>query len=172
MVKISETTFIHPRATVHGVGIALGDNVTLWPGSVIRSDGGGSVSLGNNSNLQDGAIVHSGEPKFPVIIGEYVTLAHNAMVHGAEIDDYVCVGISATVLDGCKIESNVILGAGAVAPPKAVLKSGWLYLGSPAKAARELSREELDWLKTNADIYVALGRDNLAGRYDHLPRRD
>lgn len=166
MIVVPDTAFVHPRATLHGMGIVLGENVTVWPSAVIRADGGGSVSIGDNTNVQDGATIHGGEPKFPVIVGEFVTIAHNAMVHGAEIDDFVCIGIAAVVLDGCHIEKDVILGAGAVAPPRSVLKSGWMYLGSPAKPVRALSDKEIAWLRYNAEMYVKLGRANLAGHYE------
>lgn len=165
MIIVPATSFVHPKATLHGTSIFLGENCSVWPGAVIRADGGGSVTVGSNSNVQDGAIIHGGEPRFPVSIGNYVTVAHGAIIHGSELEDFVCIGIGAIVLDGCLVEKHVILGAGAVASPGAVLKSGWLYMGTPAKPVRELKPKEIAWLRENAELYVELCRENLVDAY-------
>ncbi|MGB9621582.1 MAG: gamma carbonic anhydrase family protein, partial [Brevinematia bacterium] len=94
----------------------------------------------------------------PVVIGNYVTVGHSAIIHGAIISDYVIVGMGAIVLDGAKIGSNVIIGAGTVVPPKMEIPNGVLVLGVPGKIVRELRQEEIEGIKVNALDYVKLAK--------------
>lgn len=150
-----ETTFIHPAATVMG-NVELGELSSVWPSATIRGDGGGYVKIGKRTNIQEAANIHGGEEAFPVEIGDNVTIAHGAMVHGSKIGNNVCIGIAAVVLDGTVIPDNVIVGANSVLSGREPLQSGWLYMGVPARPVKALSPKQIQWLQANADSYVNL----------------
>lgn len=150
-----ERTFVHPAATLMG-NVTLGELSSVWPGATVRGDGGGYVKIGSRTNIQEAANIHGGEPAFPIEIGDNVTIAHGAMVHGSKIGNNVCIGIAAVVLDGTVIPDNVIVGANSVVSSKEPLQSGWLYMGSPARPIKELSPKQIEWLQYNADSYVNL----------------
>lgn len=157
-----DKTFVHEAATLMG-NVTLGTECTVWPSAVIRGDGGGFVKVGNRTNIQECVSIHGGEPDFPVEIGDNVTIAHGAMVHGARIGNNVCIGIGAIILDGTVIPDNVIVGAGSVVSSKEPLQSGMLYMGAPARPVKELSPKQIAWLQYNADSYVNLGKHALVG---------
>lgn len=123
-----------------------------------------TIKIGNQSNIQDGTIIHATGPwawanhgkGYPTIIGDQVTIGHMAMVHGSIIHDRVLVGMGATLLDGVEVESDVIVGAGALVPPGKKLESGHLYVGSPAKKVRPLTEEEKTMIVNNAGTYTEL----------------
>ncbi|MBL8471614.1 MAG: gamma carbonic anhydrase family protein [Rhodocyclaceae bacterium] len=153
----ASNTYVSDRATLMG-DVELGAYSNIWPSAVVRGDGGGWVRIGTHCNVQDGAVIHGGEPAFCVQIGNFVTIAHCAMVHGGSIGDYVCIGIGAIVLDGSHIPSETIIGAGAVVSPGKKLEPGYIYMGAPAKPIRALSDKDREWLRYNASLYVGLGQ--------------
>jgi carbonic anhydrase/acetyltransferase-like protein (isoleucine patch superfamily) len=163
---LGERTFVDPAATVIG-DVVLGDDVSVWPGTVIRGDVN-VIRIGARTNIQDGTIVHVshdgpfGKP-FATIIGEDVTIGHGAIVHACVIEDACLIGMGATVLDGAIVRRNAFVGAGALVPPGKVVGSRELWLGNPAKCVRVLSDTDVEQLYYSAQHYVRLKNRYLAG---------
>ncbi|MGC8766741.1 MAG: gamma carbonic anhydrase family protein [Brevinematia bacterium] len=153
--RMGRDVYISENVSVIG-DVEIGDESSLWFGSVLRGDIC-YIKVGSCSNVQDNAVLHVGYD-LPVVIGNYVTVGHSAIIHGAIISDYVIVGMGAIVLDGAKIGSNVIIGAGTVVPPKMEIPNGVLVLGVPGKIVRELRQEEIEGIKVNALDYVKLAK--------------
>ena len=158
--------WVDPSAQVIG-DVTLGADCSVWPGAVIRGDMH-FIELGARCSVQDCAVLHITHDSdfnpggFALTIGDDVTIAHQAMLHGCEIGNRVMIGMQAAVMDGAVIEDEVILAAGSLVPPGKRLKRGHLYRGRPAKPVRELTREELDYLPYVAGNYVTLKDQYLA----------
>jgi len=131
--------------------VICGDKCSFWFNSVIRGDVN-YIRLGNNVNVQDGAVIHCTYKKFSTIIGNNVSIAHNAVVHGCVIKDNVLIGMNAVVLDNCTIESNSVIAAGAVLTKGTHVKEGEIYGGIPAKLLKKVP-DGVN-LKDVADRYV------------------
>ncbi|MFT6927707.1 MAG: carbonic anhydrase/acetyltransferase-like protein (isoleucine patch superfamily) [Psychromonas sp.] len=163
---IGNCVYIDPFSSIIG-DVILGDDVSIWPMCVIRGDVN-AISVGKRSNIQDGSVLHvarKGEASaegYSLMIGEDVTVGHKAMLHACRIGDRVLIGMGAIVLDNARIDDDVILAAGALVPPNKHLESGFLYIGSPAKAARKLTDDELAFLPRSAAHYVKLKDEYIA----------
>ena len=131
--------------------VVCGDKCSFWFNSVIRGDVN-YIRLGNNVNVQDGAVIHCTYEKYPTIIGNNVSIGHNAVVHGCVIKDNVLIGMNAVVLDDCTIESNSLIAAGAVLTNGTHVKTGEIYGGVPAKLIKKLPNGVN--LRDIADRYV------------------
>ena len=149
--KIDETAFIAESADVVGQ-VTIERNANIWYGSVLRGDDN-YITVGENTNIQDGSIVHISE-KFPTIIGNNVTVGHKSIIHGCEIGDNTLIGMGSIVLDGAKVGEFTLLGAGSLVPPGKKIPSGVLAMGSPAKVIRELTEDEKKNLVQSALKYV------------------
>jgi len=164
--KIANNVFIDPFSTVIG-DVRLADDVSIWPMCVLRGDVN-YIAIGARTNIQDGSVLHvarKGEATvdgYSLTIGEDVTVGHKAMLHACQIGDRVLIGMGAIVLDNASVESDVILAAGSLVPPNKILASGYLYVGSPAKAARPLTDDEFAFLKRSASHYVRLKDEYIA----------
>ncbi len=150
--KVSETAFVAENASIIG-DVEVGADSSVWFGAVCRGDEG-EITIGERSNIQDNATVHS-----KTRIGNGVTVGHNAIVHGCEISDNVLVGMGAVILDGAFIGEGSIVGAGALVTGNKTFPPRSLILGSPAKLVRELSEEEALSVVKNADEYVKLAEE-------------
>lgn len=156
---IHETCFIDDTAVVIGQ-ISLAEQVNVWPLVVMRGDVN-HIRIGARTNIQDGSVLHvtgarSQKPEgSPLIVGEDVTIGHKVILHGCTIGNRVLVGMGTIVLDDVVIEDEVIIGAGSLVPPRKRLQSGLMYMGSPAKAVRELTEAEKAFLRQSAQNYVA-----------------
>lgn len=157
---LGEHVYIDPQSAVIG-DVTLGDDVSVWPMAVIRGDVN-YIKIGNACSIQDGAVLHvthdgpytnGGKP---LILGQGITVAHKAVLHGCTIDDYCLIGMGALVLDAVHIKRHVMVAAGSIVPPGKILESGYLYLGTPVKAVRKLSISELEQLEYSAEHYVRL----------------
>lgn len=126
-----QNCFIAPNATVVGE-VVMGDHCSVWFNAVLRGDVN-SITIGNNSNVQDGAVIHCTYKKSKVVIGNNVSIAHNAVVHGCTIHDNVLIGMNAVVMDDAVVESGAIVAAGAIVLARTVVEAGYIYAGSPAK---------------------------------------
>lgn len=155
MENIEDSIVICPGAQVFG-DVELGENVSIWHGAVIRGDTD-SITIGNNSNVQDNCVIHCTRG-FPVVIGDNVSIGHGAVVHGCKLDDNVLIGMNATVLNGAHISKNSIVGAGAVVSEGKDFPEGSLILGVPAKVVKQLTPEQVQLIQNNADNYVKLSK--------------
>ncbi len=137
--KLGNNCFIAPNATIVGDVIA-GDDCSFWFNAVIRGDVN-SIRLGNKVNIQDGAVLHCTYQKTKVVLGNNVSVGHNAIVHGCTVHDNVLIGMGAIVMDNCEIGSNTIIAAGAVVMEGTKVPSGCIYAGVPAKKVKDISEE-------------------------------
>jgi len=138
---IGENCFLAPNATIVG-DVVLGNNCSVWFNAVIRGDVH-YIRIGDHCNIQDGATIHCTYQKSPTNIGNYVSIAHAAVVHGCTIHDNVLIGIGAIILDNCVIHSNSLIAAGSLLLEGTVVEEGSVYAGSPAKKIKEISPELL-----------------------------
>ncbi|HGN1707913.1 TPA: gamma carbonic anhydrase family protein [Providencia rettgeri] len=156
--SLKSRVFVDPSAVVIG-DVRLADDVSIWPLSVLRGDVN-YISIGARTNIQDGSVLHvthksSNNPDGnPLIIGEDVTVGHKVMLHGCTIGNRVLVGMGSIAIDGAIIEDDVIVGANSLVTQGKKLESGYLYVGSPAKAIRKLTDAELEHLRYSANNYV------------------
>ncbi|MBO1281146.1 gamma carbonic anhydrase family protein [Acinetobacter nosocomialis] len=156
--QIDPSCYIDEMSVVVG-DVKLAENVSVWPFAVIRGDVN-SIQIGKNSNVQDHCMLHvshknDAKPNgSPLIIGEDVTVGHHVTLHGCTIGNRVLVGINTVILDDVVIEDDVMIGAGSLVPPRKVLKSGYLYVGSPVQQVRPLTEKELAFLPYSARHYV------------------
>jgi len=152
--------FIDPTAVVIG-DVVLGRDVSIWPMAVVRGDVN-YIRIGARSNVQDGSVLHVTRPYpgsdagWPLVVGEDVVIAHGVTVHGCTIGDRVLVGIGAIVLDGAVVEDDVMIAAGTVVPPGKRLESGGLYMGNPARRARDITDAERARIPVMAGFYIDL----------------
>jgi carbonic anhydrase/acetyltransferase-like protein (isoleucine patch superfamily) len=149
--SIHETAFVASEATLIGQ-VTIEAGASVWPGAILRGDNE-PIVIGENSNVQDGAVLHS-DPGFPLTIGPGVTIGHQAMLHGCTIESNVLIGIQAIVLNGAHIEADTLVGAGAVVTEGKRFGPGVLVVGSPAQTKRELSPEQIEGLRKNTAHYV------------------
>ena len=148
-----ENLFIAEGAKIVGdVEIGLGSSI--WFNAVVRGDIS-PISIGKYSNIQDNCTLHVSK-NFPCQIGNYVTIGHNAVVHGAYIEDNVLVGMGACILNGAKIASNTIIAAKALVTENMVIPENSLVVGIPGKVIRTLSQDEILSIRKNAENYVDL----------------
>lgn len=145
--------FIAPGAYVGG-DVTLGNQIGIWYNAVVRGDSG-SITIGNKSNVQDNCTIHT-DPGHNVVIGEEVTIGHNAIVHGCTIGDNTVVGMGSIILNGAVVGKNCIIGAGALVTGKTVIPDNSLAFGNPAKVIRQLTDDEIESNHKNALHYVEL----------------
>jgi carbonic anhydrase/acetyltransferase-like protein (isoleucine patch superfamily) len=149
-----EDCFIAENATIVG-DVVMGDKCSVWFNAVIRGDVH-YIKIGNNTNIQDGAVIHATYLYAPTNIGNNVSIGHNALVHGCTLKDHTLVGMGAIVMDHAIVEEYVIIAAGSVVLEKTVCESGYLYAGTPAKKIKPLTDEQramLDRLPNNYIMY-------------------
>lgn len=137
--SIPEDCFIAPNATIVG-DVIIGKECSVWFNAVIRGDVN-SIRLGDRVNVQDGACIHCTYEKTQAVIGNNVSIGHNAIVHGCRIHDNVLIGMGAIVMDNAIIEEGCIIAAGAVVLDNTHVPAGSIYAGVPAKKVKEISPE-------------------------------
>jgi carbonic anhydrase/acetyltransferase-like protein (isoleucine patch superfamily) len=158
--KLGANVYVDPAATVIG-DVELGDDVSVWPGAVLRGDVD-RIRVGARTNVQDGAVLHvthdgpytpGGQP---CIVGSDVTIGHGAVIHACTIEDCCLIGMHATVLDGAVVKRHALVGAGALVAPGKLVGEGELWIGNPARCVRRLSDVEIEALRYSARHYVEL----------------
>jgi carbonic anhydrase/acetyltransferase-like protein (isoleucine patch superfamily) len=158
---IAASAYVDEQAVVIG-DVVIGKESSLWPMAVARGDVN-HIRIGDLTNIQDGSVLHvthahPGAPEggYPLIIGNEVTVGHNVTLHGCTVGDRCLIGMGSIVLDGARLEPEVLLGAGSLVPPNKVLEGGYLWLGNPARKVRPLTDAERDWLPYSARHYARL----------------
>lgn len=137
--QIGDNCFLAPNSTIIG-DVEMGNDCSIWFNAVIRGDVH-YIKMGHQVNVQDGVVIHGTYQKAPTNIGNFVSIAHNATVHGCTIHDYVLIGMGAIVMDDAVVESNSIIAAGAVVAKGVVVKSGSVFAGVPAKKIKDINPE-------------------------------
>ncbi len=158
--QLAAGVYVHATATVIG-DVSLGENVSVWPGAVIRGDIN-FIRIGAGSNIQDCAVLHVNHKSTqdpagsPLIIGNNVTIGHTVILHGCTIEDESLIGMGSIVMDKAVVQKHVLVAAGSLVPEGKVLESGYLYVGRPAKRLRALTAEEIKFFIVSAEGYVKL----------------
>ncbi len=159
--KNGQDCWFAENATIVG-DVEMGDQCSVWFNAVIRGDVN-SIKMGNKVNVQDGAVIHATYEKTKTILGNNVSIGHNALVHGCTVEDNVLIGMGAIVMDNCYIESNVIIAAGAILLEGTKVESWSIYAGVPAKKVKSLSPElfagEVQRIANNYVLYSSWFKD-------------
>ncbi|AQS70738.1 gamma carbonic anhydrase family protein [Streptomyces pactum] len=155
--KVDAEAFVAPTSSVIG-DVTLHAGTSVWYGAVLRGDVE-RISVGASSNVQDNCTLHA-DPGFPVTVGERVSIGHNAVVHGATVEDDCLIGMGATVLNGAVIGAGSLVAAQALVPQGMRVPPGSLVAGVPAKVKRELTEEERQGVTLNGTMYAALATEH------------
>lgn len=157
---IHSSSFIDETALVLG-DVQIGEHSSIWPLSVIRGDVN-AISIGSNTNIQDNSVLHVSHdgPYNPggyyLKVGDNVTVGHRVILHGCHIQNNCLIGMGSIIMDGVVVEPQTIIGAGSLVTPNKKLESGYLWIGSPARKIRALSKEEIESIEYSALNYVKL----------------
>ncbi len=157
--QIGKGCFIAPNAYIIG-DVVVGNNCTIMFGAIIRGDVN-YIRIGDNTNIQDNAVLHVTREKFPLIIGNNVSIGHSAVVHGCIVEDNVLIGIGAKILDGAKISKNSIIAAGAVVREGTEIPPYSLVAGIPGEIKKTLNQKDLERIIFSAESYKITREDYL-----------
>lgn len=163
--QIAPSAWVADSAQVMGA-VVLHEDASVWFGTVVRGDTE-SITIGTGSNVQDASVLHADFGQ-PLVVGERVTIGHKVMLHGCTIGDESLIGIGAVVLNGAKIGKNCLVGAGALVTEGKEFADGSMIIGSPARAVRQLTPEQMQGLRMSAQHYI----DNARRFRDGLRRID
>ena len=152
--RVAPSAYIDPSAQVIG-DVTLGERSSIWCNATLRGDVN-RIVIGNETNVQDNAVLHVDEGDFPLHLGDRVTVGHSAMLHGCTVEDGALIGIGAIVLNGAKIGAGAVIAAGALVSEGVEIPAGSLAMGVPAKVRRQVTDEEKIRFSVNADHYVTL----------------
>lgn len=164
--SIHHTSYVDPSAVLVG-DIEIGEHCSVWPLVAARGDVN-KIRIGQRTNIQDGTVLHVSRPYpnrpegSPLVIGDDVTVGHKCMLHGCRLGNRILVGMGAIIMDDAIIEDDVIIGAGSLVSPNKTLRSGYLYVGSPAMEKRPLTEAERNFLSQSAENYVLLKEEYMA----------
>ena len=150
--QYDDSCFIAENATLVG-DVTLGRSCSVWFNAVIRGDVN-AISIGDETNIQDGAVIHCTYEKAATMIGNGVSIGHRAIVHGCTIEDHVLIGMGAIVMDHARVQEHCIIAAGAVVLENTVCEAGHIYAGIPAKKVKKLSEEQISNMKKTAGNYM------------------
>ncbi|WP_375438233.1 gamma carbonic anhydrase family protein [uncultured Hymenobacter sp.] len=150
--QLGSNCYVADNATIIG-DVVLGQDCTVWFNAVIRGDVH-RIRIGNQTNIQDGAVLHCTYQKAPLTIGSRVSIGHKAIVHGCTIEDEVLIGMGAIVMDHAVVSTGCIVAAGAVVLENTQCEPGYLYAGIPARRIKPVTDEQRANLKRTADNYV------------------
>ena len=172
MPRIHSSAFIAPGCRIIG-DVEIGPDSSIWYNCVLRADIN-RIVIGARSNIQDGTVIHCESPKpmrpdgFPTLIGDDVLIGHMAMIHGCILEDRSFVGLGSIVMDGCRVESDAKLAAGALLSPGKVIPSRQMWMGRPASFARELTDDAIADLQRGVQGYVKNAQLHKASLADHF----
>lgn len=162
---IGNKSYIDEAACVIG-DVVIGDDCSIWPMVAIRGDVN-FIRIGDRTNIQDGSVLHVthkgplNPEGNPLVIGSDVTIGHGAVIHACTIEDECLIGMGSVILDGAVIKRGAMIAAGSVVSPGKILEGGYLYVGTPARQARQLRQKEKDFLNYSAQHYVKLKNEYL-----------
>ncbi len=155
--KVHPTAFV--EASAHLIGdIEVGEDASVWFNTVIRGDVN-SIRIGRGSNIQDGSVIHVNRRGSPTVLEEFVTVGHGARLHGCHINTNCLIGIGAIVLDGAVLEKECLVAAGSLVAPGTKVPRGSLLMGVPARVVREVTDRDLHLIRRSAQNYIALKND-------------
>lgn len=149
--EIGENCFLAENCTVVG-DVTLGKNCSVWFNAVIRGDVN-YIRIGDNTNIQDGAVIHCTYQKAATHIGNNVSIGHNALVHGCTLEDHVLIGMGAIVMDHAVVGEYCIIGAGTIVLENMVCESGYIYAGVPARKIKALTEDQIQMLNKLPENY-------------------
>jgi carbonic anhydrase/acetyltransferase-like protein (isoleucine patch superfamily) len=149
---IGENTYIAENATIVGE-VKMGKNCSVWFNAVIRGDVH-SITIGDNTNIQDGVVIHCSYLEASTTIGNNVSVGHNALVHGCDIKDNVLIGMGSIIMDHVVVNEYCIIAAGSVVLSKTICESGYLYAGSPARKVKPITEEQRKFLDNLPQQYI------------------
>ena len=149
--QVPPSAYVAPEAVLIGE-VIVGEDANIWPGAVIRADNV-AIRIGRATNVQEGAVLHS-DPGVPLVVGDEVSIGHQAMLHGCTVGDGSLIGIQAVVMNGAVVARECLVGAGALVAEGKAFNDRSLILGSPARMLRTLTDEEVAGLRFNAEDYV------------------
>ncbi len=159
--SVALTAYVDPLAVIIGE-VTIGDYASVWPMVVARGDIN-RITIGARTNIQDGTVLHVTHegrysPGYPLVIGEEVTVGHQATLHACTIEHHCLIGIGSIILDGVMLQPYTLLAAGSLVPPKKVLDSGYLWRGRPVEKIRPVTPSEMEYFAYLANYYVELGQ--------------
>lgn len=157
--RIAPSAYVDPSAQVIG-DVEIGEKSSVWPNATLRGDVH-SLRIGSETNIQDNSVLHADFPDFPLTLGNRVTVGHLVMLHGCTIEDDSLIGIGAIVLNGAKIGHGSVIAAGALIAEGVEIPPFSLVMGVPGKVRREVTPEERERFKVNAEHYVELAEEYL-----------
>jgi carbonic anhydrase/acetyltransferase-like protein (isoleucine patch superfamily) len=167
--QIPDSCYIDASAQILG-DVALGDRSSVWMNAVLRGDVN-SIRIGDCSNVQDCAVLHGQRNLYPVIVGNWVTIGHNATVHGCVVGDEVVIGMGATILNNSRIGDGCLIAAGSVVPEHTIVPPRTLWAGVPAKMRREIADKDLALIREYAQNYLDYVEIYLAEAANSVPAR-
>lgn len=167
--RLGRDVFIAPGAWVIG-DVVIGDGSSVWFNTLVRGDVH-FIRVGAHTNIQDNSTLHVTGEKFPLVIGDRVTVGHRAIVHGCAVEDDCMIGMGSIVMDGAKIGAGSLVGAGAVVTPGTVVPAGSLVLGMPARVVRAVNDRERSLIVRSGAHYRDLARDYLSAEWEQEAKR-
>ena len=150
-----DDVWIAPTAAVIGK-VKLGKKASIWWHAVLRGDNE-PITIGEGTNIQDGTVIHT-DPGFPVVIGQRVTVGHMAMIHGCTIGDGALIGINAVVLNGAKVGKNCLIAAKTLVTEGMEIPDNSLAVGAPARVIREVTPDNIERMQHGAEVYIERAR--------------
>lgn len=162
--KIADDAFIAPSADIIG-DVEIGSGSGVWFNCVLRGDVA-EIRIGKRTNIQDGTVIHVTRGGHPTIIGDGVTIGHNAMLHACKLQSGCFIGMGATVMDNVVVETGAMVAAGALVTPGKIVKKGQIWAGNPAKYFRDLSEQESDFIAVSENNYAVHAEEYLAMELD------
>lgn len=160
--ELPTTCYVDESAQIIG-DVILGEHSSIWMNAVLRGDVH-EIRVGHYSNIQDCSVLHGMTQQYGVYVGDYVTVGHNAVLHGCKIEDRCLIGMGSILLNGVVVGSGSIIGAGSLIPEKTIIEPNSLWLGSPGKFRRKLVKEDEDMILRYAENYIAYKKAYLLER--------
>lgn len=165
--KVAASAYIDPSAQVIG-DVEIGENSSIWPNASVRGDVH-RIRIGEETNIQDNCVLHGERNKWPVIVGNRVTVGHAAVLHGCVVEDDCLIGVGAIVLNGSRIGAGSVVAAGTLVPEGTDVAPGSVVMGSPGKAVREVRASERGRFRQSNRNYIAYRQEYLDEARDDQP---